>query len=136
MAAPGIAPAGSPAPTDEDLALVADMQYYDDVALGMLAETAAMRPASKIPVQALPTRQYLDATVVPLLLLGLEAIAQEQPKDPVEYLAAFLISNNPQRDANLPHPPGNPLLRGLVPPPVTNSSVAAGTSVAPTPAPM
>ena len=51
-----------------------------------------------IPIQALPTAAYLDTTVIPLVLAGLETLVEERPKDPIEYLAAFLISNNPQRD--------------------------------------
>jgi hypothetical protein len=132
---PGPNPSGTPPPSKEDLELANEMAYYDDMAQGLHAEraTTGLHSSSKVPVQALPARQYLDATVVPLLLHGLEAVATEQPQDPLEYLAAFLISNNPQRDRTLPHPPGNPLLRGLVPPP----PVAAPSpgSVAPTPAP-
>ena len=62
-----------------------------------------------------------------------DAVATEQPRDPVEYLAAFLISNNPLRDGELPHPPGNPLLRGLVPPPPI--AAPSPSTVAQTPAP-
>ena len=100
-----------------DEAVTDEPVYYDDMARGLLAEHFFAAPPLSIPVQAMPPRQYLDATVVPLLLHGLEALALERPEDPLEYLAAFLISNNPQRDPSLPSPPGNPLLRGLVPPP-------------------
>lgn len=90
-----------------------DLQYYDDMAQGLFAEHAALAPAPQPPVHALPGRQYLDATVVPLLLHGLEAIAMERPQDPIEYLAAFLISNNPQRQTPLPTPPVNHLATWL-----------------------
>ena len=54
----------------------------------------------------LPTRQYLDQTVVPILLQvslanfdevydimlqGLASLARERPRDPIEYLAGYLI---------------------------------------------
>lgn len=100
----------------DDMALASDATYYDDIAQGLFAESASGVPPVAIPTQALPARQYLDATVVPLLLHGLEALVADRPQDPVEYLAAYLLSNNPQRDATLPVPPGNALLRGLVPP--------------------
>ena len=38
----------------------------------------------------LPTRQYLDQTVVPILLQGLASLARERPRDPIEYLAVSL----------------------------------------------
>merc|ERR1712240_371172 len=39
----------------------------------------------------LPTRQYLDQTVVPILLQGLASLARERPRDPIEYLAGYLL---------------------------------------------
>ena len=39
----------------------------------------------------LPTRQYLDQTVVPILLQGLASLARERPRDPIEYLAVSSI---------------------------------------------
>lgn len=50
-----------------------------------------------LDVQSLPTRAYLDATVVPLLLQGLAAIVKERPANPVEYLGHFLLKNDPAR---------------------------------------
>jgi len=38
----------------------------------------------------LPTRQYLDQTVVPILLEGLSSLAKERPKEPIDYLIAYL----------------------------------------------
>ena len=36
------------------------------------------------------TRQYLDNTVVPILLDGLAALSRERPKDPIDYLISYL----------------------------------------------
>jgi len=44
-------------------------------------------------VQNIPTRQYLDQTVVPILLQGLSALAKERPVDPIQYLAEYLVRN-------------------------------------------
>ncbi|XP_077462199.1 protein dpy-30 homolog isoform X1 [Stigmatopora argus] len=52
----------------------------------------------KVDVQALPTRAYLDQTVVPILLQGLAVLAKERPLNPIEYLAAFLLKNKSQFD--------------------------------------
>lgn len=39
-------------------------------------------------------QQYLDATVMPLVLEGISWIMKERPLDPVEHLAMFLLKNN------------------------------------------
>jgi len=44
-------------------------------------------------IQNIPTRQYLDQTVVPILLQGLSALAKERPADPIQYLADYLSRN-------------------------------------------
>ncbi|KAF5396666.1 hypothetical protein PHET_10359 [Paragonimus heterotremus] len=50
-------------------------------------------------LQALPARLYLEKSVVPVLILGLQSLIKEKPKKPVEYLAAFLIKNkNPEKE--------------------------------------
>ncbi|XP_058497615.1 protein dpy-30 homolog isoform X2 [Solea solea] len=50
----------------------------------------------KVDLQALPTRAYLDQTVVPILLQGLSMLAKDRPPNPIEYLAAFLLKNKSQ----------------------------------------
>lgn len=44
----------------------------------------------KMDVKSLPTRQYLDQTVVPILLEGLAQLAKDRPSDPIDYLVAYL----------------------------------------------
>mmetsp|Transcript_8859 Transcript_8859/g.11399 ORF Transcript_8859/g.11399 Transcript_8859/m.11399 type:complete len:127 (+) Transcript_8859:137-517(+) len=56
-------------------------------------------PAKTINQQALPVRAYLDQTVVPLLLDGMSELAKVRPDNPVEWLAAYLLRNNPQRSS-------------------------------------
>lgn len=53
---------------------------------------------SRVDLTSLPTRQYLDQTVVPILLQGLSALARERPPDPVNFLAAFLVKNKANYD--------------------------------------
>ncbi|KAE8601741.1 hypothetical protein XENTR_v10013778 [Xenopus tropicalis] len=50
----------------------------------------------KVDLQGLPTRAYLDQTVVPILLQGLSVLAKERPPNPIEYLAAYLLKNKTQ----------------------------------------
>jgi protein dpy-30 len=47
---------------------------------------------------SLPTRQYFDQTVNPILLCGLKALAKERPPDPVQFLAEFLLKNKEKMD--------------------------------------
>lgn len=60
------------------------------------AEKAAVNVHKKISNQAAPIRQYLEGTVVPLLMQGLQALCKERPDNPVEYLAMYLLKHNPQ----------------------------------------
>jgi protein dpy-30 len=68
---------------------------YDDPAAGAEGEKAAMAVQKKLDLATVPIRQYLDQTVVPTLLQGLSALVKERPPNPVEYLATFLLQNNP-----------------------------------------
>jgi protein dpy-30 len=43
---------------------------------------------------AMPTRQYLDATVVPILLDGLAALARARPEQPVDFLGSILRNSH------------------------------------------
>lgn len=53
---------------------------------------------SRVEVQSLPTRQYLDQTVVPILLQALSSLAKERPADPISFLAGYLLRNKSQYD--------------------------------------
>ncbi|GLG96962.1 hypothetical protein R5R35_000863 [Gryllus longicercus] len=56
-------------------------------------------PPSKKPrvdLQSLPARQYLDQTVVPVLLQALSALAKERPPDPINFLAGYLMKHKSQ----------------------------------------
>uniref|UniRef100_A0A0K0DHB8 Dosage compensation protein dpy-30 n=1 Tax=Angiostrongylus cantonensis TaxID=6313 RepID=A0A0K0DHB8_ANGCA len=51
--------------------------------------TTAAAPPRSAP--SIPTRQYLDQTVVPILLQALGALAKERPESPIDFLINFLI---------------------------------------------
>ncbi|KDO21735.1 hypothetical protein SPRG_13151 [Saprolegnia parasitica CBS 223.65] len=81
----------------EAKAEVAKAQENDEAAEAKTAEKVADQPpAAKLDVQALPIRAYLDQTVVPILLQGMSSLVKERPPNPIEWLAAYLIKNNPQ----------------------------------------
>ncbi|CAM1311463.1 DPY30 (predicted) [Pycnogonum litorale] len=50
----------------------------------------------KIDPMSLPTRQYLDQTVVPILVQGLSILAKERPQNPIEFLATYLTNHKSQ----------------------------------------
>jgi len=54
---------------------------------------------SRLDLQSLPTRQYLDQTVVPILLQGLAALSKERPPSPIEYLSAYLLKHKAKFEA-------------------------------------
>lgn len=84
-----------------------DFPELDEV----LAHQKLFQSPASLPVHALPDRQYLEQAILPLLLHGLEATARQRPNDPLEFLAAYLASNNPQRSDPLPEMP-HPMLYG------------------------
>lgn len=51
-------------------------------------------------LKSLPTRQYIDQTVAPILLKGLQTLAKERPPDPVNFLANYLLQNKSRTDEN------------------------------------
>lgn len=48
---------------------------------------------TKVDLASLPTRAYLDQTIVPILLQGMSVLAKERPPNPIEYLATYLLKN-------------------------------------------
>ena len=68
------------------------------------AEKIALSTHAALNTAAMPVRQYLEATVVPILMQGLGQIVRERPSDPVEYLAAYLLKHNPQHQQAAANP--------------------------------
>merc|ERR1712113_135345 len=87
--------------TSEDATVVAP-PVTEDVQKLVESESTATEAAPKktprVELQSLPTRAYLDQTVVPILLQGLSQLAKERPPNPVEWLSAFLLKNKGQFD--------------------------------------
>lgn len=53
---------------------------------------APQQPLKQQP-QTLPTRQYLDQTVVPILHSALSQLAKVRPDDPIQFLGSYLLEN-------------------------------------------
>mmetsp|Transcript_10368 Transcript_10368/g.23870 ORF Transcript_10368/g.23870 Transcript_10368/m.23870 type:complete len:128 (-) Transcript_10368:168-551(-) len=78
---------------------------YDNAEVGQTAEAAALNVSQQLNLQSLPIRQYLETTVVSLLVNGLTQLVKARPEDPVEYLAAYLLKNNPKKKGGAPNAP-------------------------------
>ncbi|CAK87968.1 unnamed protein product (macronuclear) [Paramecium tetraurelia] len=48
-------------------------------------------------LQQLPIRNYLDQTVVPILLQAMTEVAKVRPPNPIEFIASYLTQNNPEK---------------------------------------
>lgn len=64
------------------------------------AEKIALNTHVTLNTSAMPVRQYLEATVVPVLMQGLGQVVRERPSDPVAALAAYLLKHNPQQQSS------------------------------------
>ncbi|ENN80357.1 hypothetical protein D910_10761 [Dendroctonus ponderosae] len=51
---------------------------------------------NRMDLSCVPTKQYLDQTVVPILMSGLCYLSKERPPEPIIALAEFLIKNKDQ----------------------------------------
>eukprot|EP00930_Biecheleria_cincta_P007642 TRINITY_DN108889_c0_g1_i1.p1 TRINITY_DN108889_c0_g1~~TRINITY_DN108889_c0_g1_i1.p1 ORF type:complete len:105 (+),score=24.89 TRINITY_DN108889_c0_g1_i1:82-396(+) len=72
-----------------------ESQAYPNPREGLAAEKLAMQERPPLDMHDMPLRQYLDTYVVPTLLPGMNACAEERPENPVEWLAYYLLKNNP-----------------------------------------
>jgi protein dpy-30 len=68
----------------------------DNSASNIKQESSASSSVSS-DIKTLPVRSYLDQTVVPLLLQGMSELVKVRPDQPVEWLATYLMNNNPNK---------------------------------------
>lgn len=64
-----------------------------------MAETSPASAAANAAVDpiALHARHYLEDTVVAVLTQGLKVLVRERPENPVDFLAMYLLKNNPRQ---------------------------------------
>merc|ERR1712000_154891 len=75
--------------TEDDLQKLQELAKHERDAL-------TGKPASAMKLselQTMPSRQYLDETVMPLLYNGLERLVEERPPNAVDWLATYLLKN-------------------------------------------
>ncbi|KAK9904010.1 hypothetical protein WJX75_002491 [Coccomyxa subellipsoidea] len=65
---------------------------------------APKKPADKAAkptdLKSLNVRQYLEATVVQVLMKGMQEVVRQRPDDPLEFLGQYLLKHNPKKQAN------------------------------------
>lgn len=66
------------------------------ISTGQTSTQQAKKP--RVDLSALPTRQYLDQTVVPVLLQGLSWLAKTRPEDPITELSKYLLEHKKEHE--------------------------------------
>jgi protein dpy-30 len=56
-----------------------------------------MISSSKININALPTKAYLEATIVPTVMRALTEVSEARPDNPLEFIAYYILKHNPNR---------------------------------------
>jgi protein dpy-30 len=56
-------------------------------------ENSQQGDKTKPDLSTLPTRAYLDQTVVPILLQAMSQLAKERPAKPISFLAEYLLNH-------------------------------------------
>ena len=73
---------------------------YANPGVGLEAEKKAMMSLPPVHVNALPTKMYLDATVVPTVMKALQEVCEARPENPLEFVAYYLLKHNPEKEEN------------------------------------
>ena len=71
---------------------------YPNPEVGRQAELTAMTRMAPISVNNLPTKAYLEASIVPTVLQALTEVCQARPDNPLEFVAYYLLKHNPNRE--------------------------------------
>jgi Dpy-30 motif len=56
-----------------------------------------MTGSSRVNVNALPSKAYLEATIVPTVMRALHEVAHARPDNPLEFVAYYILKHNPNR---------------------------------------
>ena len=72
---------------------------YSNPELGLEAEKKAMMSMPPLALNALPTKMYLDQTVVPTVMMALQEVCEARPENPLEFVAYYILKHNPNRQS-------------------------------------
>lgn len=120
--APEVNGAGAVAESAAPAAASESVQQNNETGGGKTSTASDQQPQKpKLDLGSLPTRQYLDQTVVPILLRGLTWLAKTRPEDPVSELAKYLLDHKSECDWTFPQSSGASAFSG-------ESSAVSGSS--------
>lgn len=77
---------------------------------------------TRVDLASLPTRQYLDQTVVPILLQALSYLAKERPPEPINALAAYLLKHKQAFEPSPEHSPREGERKDVAPTPTQSAT--------------
>ena len=61
------------------------------------SEKDAGNERKEICMENLDIKKYLEGNVMPLILEGMEELARRKPENPIEFLAEYILENNPEK---------------------------------------
>ena len=70
---------------------------YADAGKGLEAEKKAMMTVPPLHTNSLPTKMYLDNTIVPVTMQALQEVCEARPDNPLEFIAYYILKHNPER---------------------------------------
>ena len=73
---------------------------YQNPKQGLEAEKKAMMSYPPLHVNTLPTKMYLEETVVPTVMKALHEVCEARPENPLEFMAYYILKHNPEREVN------------------------------------
>ena len=56
-----------------------------------------MTGQAKVNINALPSKAYLEATIVPTVMRALHEVCHARPDNPLEFVAYYILKHNPNR---------------------------------------
>lgn len=70
---------------------------FDDEEEGLNAERKALNFINENNDNILPTKEYIEKTLLKLLLEALTIVAKERPDNPIEFVAYYMLKHNPKK---------------------------------------
>eukprot|EP00826_Nyctotherus_ovalis_P061563 TRINITY_DN8773_c0_g1_i1.p1 TRINITY_DN8773_c0_g1~~TRINITY_DN8773_c0_g1_i1.p1 ORF type:complete len:147 (+),score=53.17 TRINITY_DN8773_c0_g1_i1:134-574(+) len=74
---------------------------FDDIEEGLSAERLALNFINENNVNILPTKEYIEKTLLTLLLQALTMVVKERPDNPAEFVAYYMLKHNPKKGSVL-----------------------------------
>lgn len=70
---------------------------FDDEFEGLTAEKKALNFINENHDNILPTKEYIEKSMLKILLQALTLAAKERPDNPIEFVAYYMLKHNPKR---------------------------------------